>query len=435
MLGGEDITDLSLSHAEELLASERERLSSAGSRDRLWRFDQTIERVRSCVERGGVLGIPTESSYGLAVDPGNREAVECVFRVKGRRLDQPLPVVVGDFAALERLGVQVDDGLRARLGELWPAALTVVLPIRHPVAASAGRDTLAVRIPKHERLRGLLNRLGIGLTATSANLSGESAILDPEGLLPLLESTDAVVVDGGVLEGWGTLDPRRPRRKRLAGAARGRLPPRTLGRPGSATERGRVVSGEVGQLSGPIYFQPQGAGMAAAGIERRSMWVARGSMPKDLTTASTAKAASGRAAIRRSVRAVGLGLSLLATLAALSASGLAASDDRAKPPSDPEVMPIEEVVAGQKGYGLSVFQRPRPRAIRGRGRRRDREHASRSELRAGAPERAGSRGDRRHRRDERQSGLHRRPPRRRGGFRLALLTRGDRRHHADLDDA
>ena len=67
--------------------------------------------------------------------------------------------------------------------------------------ASAGRSTLAVRIPQHRRLRDLLSRLGSSLTATSANLSGQPPILRPDDLSILLEDFDAVLIDDGVLPG------------------------------------------------------------------------------------------------------------------------------------------------------------------------------------------------------------------------------------------
>jgi L-threonylcarbamoyladenylate synthase len=88
-----------------------------------------------------------------------------------------------------------------RLFAFWPAPLTAVLPVARPLPASAGTRTLAVRVPDHDRLRELLAALGHGLTATSANRSGEEPIVDPVGLDELLAGEDAMVVDGGRLAG------------------------------------------------------------------------------------------------------------------------------------------------------------------------------------------------------------------------------------------
>jgi len=167
----------------------------------LWTFGEAVDRLVACIDRGGVLAIPTESSYGLAVDPSNQEAVDAVFQIKGRPAGLPLPVVVGDLSAVADLGVEVTPPMRDRLLQMWPAPLTVVLPIRQPSAASAGLSTLAVRIPQHDQLRELLIKLGRGLTATSANRSGEPAMLGTAEVCALLDGVDAVVVDGGTLSG------------------------------------------------------------------------------------------------------------------------------------------------------------------------------------------------------------------------------------------
>jgi L-threonylcarbamoyladenylate synthase len=133
--------------------------------------------------------------------------VEAIYRVKVREAGKPLPVVVSGREQLADLGVDPNLYIVKRLLEHWPAPLSAVLPIarsaRHArqLPASAGAGTLAVRVPDHERLRALLAELGHGLTATSANRSGEEPILDPAEAARLLAGEDAVVIDGGVLPG------------------------------------------------------------------------------------------------------------------------------------------------------------------------------------------------------------------------------------------
>jgi len=154
-----------------------------------------MEPLRPLLARGGVLAIPTESSYGLGADPRNRTGVETVYRIKGRGTDKALPVVVADRGQLADLGIDPDLPILEPLSACWPGPLTVVLPL------AAGAGTLAVRVPGHEGLRRLLAALGHGLTATSANRSGGEPILDPEDLPALLAGEDAVIVDGGILPG------------------------------------------------------------------------------------------------------------------------------------------------------------------------------------------------------------------------------------------
>jgi tRNA threonylcarbamoyl adenosine modification protein (Sua5/YciO/YrdC/YwlC family) len=172
----------------------------------LWRFGDHVAPLVALLARGGVLAIPTESSYGLAVAPGNAAGVAAVYRLKRRELGKPLPVVIAGLDQLAGLGIATDLPILKLLSAFWPGPLTVVLPIAGAGAAgalpaAAGTGTLAIRIPGHPQLIGLLSRLGHGLTATSANRSGGEPILDPRQAAELLAGQPAMVVDGGFLPG------------------------------------------------------------------------------------------------------------------------------------------------------------------------------------------------------------------------------------------
>ena len=169
-----------------------------------WHPGDPVAPLQALLARGGLLAVPTESSYGLAADPRNPAGVAAVYRVKRREAGKPLPVVVAHPGQLADLGI--DSGLpilRPLVESCWPGPLTVLLPIAQEptLPAAAGGGTLAVRIPGNLVLRQLLASLGHGLTATSANWSGGEPVLDPGGAAALLAGEDAVVVDGGVLPG------------------------------------------------------------------------------------------------------------------------------------------------------------------------------------------------------------------------------------------
>lgn len=166
-----------------------------------WHWSDPVEPLQKLLRRGGILAIPTESSYGLGTDPWNPAGVEAIYRLKGRERGKALPVVIAGREQLSHLGVDPNLYIVERLFALWPAPLTAVLPISRPIPATGGESRLAVRVPDHERLRELLAALGHGLTATSANRSGGEPVLDPEGAAELLAGEDAVVVAGGVLPG------------------------------------------------------------------------------------------------------------------------------------------------------------------------------------------------------------------------------------------
>jgi len=167
-----------------------------------WRFGDEIGPVREAVREGRIVAIPTESSYALAVDPRLEKGVRSVYAVKTREVGKPLPVVVSGVWQIEALGGRVDEPVVQRLIAGWPAALSLVVPIDGALPAAAGGGSLAFRVPEHEPLRQLLDQLGTGLTATSANRSGQVALTHPDGVRELLEDVPgSVVVDDGVLPG------------------------------------------------------------------------------------------------------------------------------------------------------------------------------------------------------------------------------------------
>lgn len=168
----------------------------------VWHWDGDLNEVRTALSEGRILAIPTESSFGLAVDPRSTVGVEAIYRLKERERGKPLPVVAASLEQAIDLGVEPNEAIR--LAEThWPASLTVVAPLRVglSVPAAAGGDTLAVRVPDHDRLRAFLQALGHPLTATSANRSGEPPACGLPDLEPILAGTDAIVVGGEPLPG------------------------------------------------------------------------------------------------------------------------------------------------------------------------------------------------------------------------------------------
>jgi len=170
----------------------------------VWRFGEPAAPLAALLARGGVLALPTESSYGLAADPRNPAGVAAVYRIKAREAGKPLPVVVAGLDRLAGLGIDPDLPILAVLARFWPGPLTAVLPISRPLPAAAGTGSLAVRVPDHAPLRTLLRELGpgiMGLTATSANPSGGAPATEPMAAAALLAGEEGALVDGGPLPG------------------------------------------------------------------------------------------------------------------------------------------------------------------------------------------------------------------------------------------
>ncbi|REJ75873.1 MAG: Sua5/YciO/YrdC/YwlC family protein [Acidobacteria bacterium] len=160
-----------------------------------------IDRLSEALRSGAVAAIPTESTYGLAVDPRCAAGVDAVYEIKGRSDSLPLPVVVADASQAAALGVDTGHPLWRAATRLWPGALTVVLETARALPAQRGADSLALRIPGHRPLRQLLGRIGFGLTATSANRSGEPSLVDPDAVAELLAPHGGWLLDGGELPG------------------------------------------------------------------------------------------------------------------------------------------------------------------------------------------------------------------------------------------
>jgi L-threonylcarbamoyladenylate synthase len=153
-------------------------------------------RLRGELGRGEIAAVPTETYYGFAADPWSESGVQRVVEAKGRESVKALPVLVADREQLERLGVTASPETLEPFLRLWPAPLTVVLPIQRPLAASRGAMTLAVRIPAEPRLRRMLSSVG-PVTATSANRSGAPPLDDPDAVASIFRSAIGVLVDGG----------------------------------------------------------------------------------------------------------------------------------------------------------------------------------------------------------------------------------------------
>lgn len=163
----------------------------------VWPWDGDLSEVRAALSAGRILAIPTESSYGLAVDPRSVAGVEAIYRLKERERGKPLPVVAANLEQAVDLGVEPNEAIRLAEAH-WPAPLTVVAPLRAGLTlqAAAGGDTLAVRVPAHDRLLALLRALGHPLTATSGNRSGEPPACDLADLEPILRAADTLVIGG-----------------------------------------------------------------------------------------------------------------------------------------------------------------------------------------------------------------------------------------------
>ncbi|WP_201154916.1 L-threonylcarbamoyladenylate synthase [Rhodothalassium salexigens] len=161
---------------------------------------KTIDRAVDILRQGGLVALPTETVYGLAVDAGQPRAVAHVFEVKGRPQFNPLICHVAGRDMAGRL-VTLSQAADALIAAFWPGPLTLVLPRRAdaPVAdlVSAGLDTLAVRAPAHSVMRQVLFALDRPVAAPSANPSGRLSPTRADHVAEGLGDRVDLIVDGG----------------------------------------------------------------------------------------------------------------------------------------------------------------------------------------------------------------------------------------------
>jgi len=150
---------------------------------------------------GGVVVVPTDTVYGLAARPADADAVGAVYRVKGRPEGMPLPVLAASEEQVRALGVAYCDVARDLAARWWPGPLTLAFAFDPGAPRPSwleGRDEVAVRVPDHDFLRGLLAETGV-LVVTSANRHGAPTPRAPDDVASALGPDVGLVVDGGVL--------------------------------------------------------------------------------------------------------------------------------------------------------------------------------------------------------------------------------------------
>jgi L-threonylcarbamoyladenylate synthase len=157
-----------------------------------------IQEAVEVIRQGGIVGYPTETAYGLAVDPRSDEAVDRLFTVKERDASWPVALIAADSAQAERAGAF--GPVERRLAEaFWPGALTIVVPAAPELSGrlSGGIHTVGVRVPSHLVARALARLFGGCITATSANISGRPPAITAAEVEAAFTDRIDVVVDGG----------------------------------------------------------------------------------------------------------------------------------------------------------------------------------------------------------------------------------------------
>jgi L-threonylcarbamoyladenylate synthase len=155
-----------------------------------------LPEVAAAIERGEVVGIPTDTVYGLAALPTSKSALRALAKMKGRSRQQPIALLIDSVDAIAEY--VEDPGALGKARPFWPGALTVVVRVRpgFPVAAVTKEGTVGVRLPDDLIARSVIASCGGVLAVTSANRHGEPPALSAQEVLAIF-GDELVVLDGG----------------------------------------------------------------------------------------------------------------------------------------------------------------------------------------------------------------------------------------------
>lgn len=158
-----------------------------------------IDYIVSCLRQGDVVAIPTDTFYGLAVDPVNLHAVESIYRLKSRQKQKPLSLLIASLAMAYELARDTDPMLDKLADRFWPGPLTIIVRAgtKLPLRSTANTGNVALRIPDSAIPRSVVERFGLPITATAANLQGASECTHAACVRDQIGDRIPLIVDGG----------------------------------------------------------------------------------------------------------------------------------------------------------------------------------------------------------------------------------------------
>ncbi len=163
---------------------------------------ELLSQAVQALKNGEVIGLPTETVYGLAADALNISAVRKIFALKGRPVDHPLIVHIADSAQLSKWAINIPEEAFVLAQHFWPGPLTIILQ-KHPSVPSevtGGQNTVGLRCPAHPLALTLLQQLKGGVAAPSANRFGHISPTTAQHVRNEFGDAVAIVLDGGECE-------------------------------------------------------------------------------------------------------------------------------------------------------------------------------------------------------------------------------------------
>jgi tRNA threonylcarbamoyl adenosine modification protein (Sua5/YciO/YrdC/YwlC family) len=158
-----------------------------------------VSYVADRIKAGHVVGMPTDTFYGLAADPLNLRAVDLIYDVKSRSRHKPLSLLIESVEQAEYLARPLPDVFHAITRKYWPGPLTIIVKAssRLPLKVTAHTGNVALRVPAATIPVEVIRAAGVPITATSANISGASECTTAVGVRAQLGARISLIVDGG----------------------------------------------------------------------------------------------------------------------------------------------------------------------------------------------------------------------------------------------
>ena len=158
-----------------------------------------VDHVVRSLSAGQVVALPTDTFYGLAVDPVNLRAVDRIYELKTRARNKPLSLLLAETSQAYELSPTLDGAFDRLAERFWPGPLTIIVRAgaKLPLRVTANTGNVAIRVPEATIARAVVTRLGLPITATSANLAGLPECTYANCVRDQLGSSIPLIVDGG----------------------------------------------------------------------------------------------------------------------------------------------------------------------------------------------------------------------------------------------
>ena len=165
-------------------------------------YERALTEAKRLINDGQVVGIPTETVYGLGANAFDEDAVKKIFVAKGRPSDNPLIVHIAKFEDLKPLVKEIPEKVKIMAKKFWPAPLTMIMKKSDRISnvVSGNLDTVAVRMPKNDYARAIIESCRCPIAAPSANLSGSPSPTNAKYVYDDMNGRIPLIIDGGNCE-------------------------------------------------------------------------------------------------------------------------------------------------------------------------------------------------------------------------------------------